>query len=518
MVTLLNPPTPRDPPVTPSDALVLGHERRVDAEIQQLLLDIRRIGPTYPPPEPNVLFGELFDDDNVQQYYEALVGTLKCAKKRGVITFKGQMLLKGMSDDVKISIVEDKDTDNETKTEIVDTNNPSKNETLEEPKAEQESAETESKAEEHTVPEKKPTNSASDEPEASLKRQSPLRFKFDSFRGTTPTSSPVITSRKGGDNGNNDAAVAKYPSPLQTCSPFSHRQSTSTNVSPYRSSPLRSSPIVSKRKKDIAGSTSDGETEVFTFRQYQPPPPIGTCSDSEVDGHTPSRGRVTLPSVFLAQKPVEGRPPAPWRMRKAKSSMNVTKSSENSRRKSIGAVPENKPLARKKELKDCDENNAKVPTMPTNLSVDTTVETIVEAPDSPPNTKENEGPSSKVASRKPVLGSNNNVTRAACVKQKSLLLSKQASMRVDSQVHQLVDDIRRVGSNPGVPCVTFGELFDDETVQDTYEALIGTLRSAKRQGYIHFKGQILFKGMHDDVVINVVDEQTTAGSRSESVA
>jgi hypothetical protein len=91
-------------------------------------------------------------------------------------------------------------------------------------------------------------------------------------------------------------------------------------------------------------------------------------------------------------------------------------------------------------------------------------------------------------------------------------------MRVDSEVHQLVDDIRRVGSNPGVPCVTFGELFDDETVQDTYEALIGTLRSAKRQGYIHFKGQILFKGMHDDVVINVVDEQTTAGSRSESVA
>jgi hypothetical protein len=456
----------------------------------------------------------------------------------GVITFKGQMLLKGMSDDVKISIVEDKDTDNQTKTEKVDTCNPSKNKTLEEPKTDQESAETESKAEKHTVPEKKPTKSASDEPEASLKRQSPLRFKFDSFRGTTPTSSPVITSRKGGDNGNNDVAVAEYPWPLQTRSPFSHRQSTSTNVSPYRSSPLRSSPyrssplrsspyrssplrsspIVSKRKKDIAGSTSDGETEVFTFREYQPPPPIGTCSDSEVDGHKPSRGRVTLPSVFLAQKPVEGRPPAPWRMRKAKSSMNVTKSPENSRRKSIGAVPENKPLARKKELKDCDENNAKVPTMPTNLSVETTVETTVEAPDSPPNTKENEGPSSKVASGKPVLGSNNNVTRAAPVKQKSLLLSKQASMRVDSEVHQLVDDIRRVGSNPGVPCVTFGELFDDETVQDTYEALIGTLRSAKRQGYIHFKGQILFKGMHDDVVINVVDEQTTAGSRSESVA
>ena len=49
-------------------------------------------------------FGELFDDEEVEQYYEALVGTLKCAKKRGYITFKGQMLLKGMHDKVQIDI------------------------------------------------------------------------------------------------------------------------------------------------------------------------------------------------------------------------------------------------------------------------------------------------------------------------------------------------------------------------------------------------------------------------------
>lgn len=57
-------------------------QRRVEAEIQQLMADIRRIGPTYPAGSPHVLFGELFDDEDVQQYYEALVGTLKCAKKR----------------------------------------------------------------------------------------------------------------------------------------------------------------------------------------------------------------------------------------------------------------------------------------------------------------------------------------------------------------------------------------------------------------------------------------------------
>jgi hypothetical protein len=65
-------------------------------------VDIRRIGDE--PGLPHVKFGELFDDDEVQNYYEALVGTLKSAKKRGMIEFKGQMLLKGMSDNVVISI------------------------------------------------------------------------------------------------------------------------------------------------------------------------------------------------------------------------------------------------------------------------------------------------------------------------------------------------------------------------------------------------------------------------------
>jgi hypothetical protein len=63
--------------------------------------DIQRIGE---PGSPQVKFGELFDDDQVANYYEALVGTLKSAKKRGVIDYQGQMLLKGMSDDVVISI------------------------------------------------------------------------------------------------------------------------------------------------------------------------------------------------------------------------------------------------------------------------------------------------------------------------------------------------------------------------------------------------------------------------------
>lgn len=65
------------------------------------MIDIRRIGEAG---SPEVTFGELFDDDDVQQYYEALVGTLKCAKKRGLIDYKGILLLKGVNDNVVISI------------------------------------------------------------------------------------------------------------------------------------------------------------------------------------------------------------------------------------------------------------------------------------------------------------------------------------------------------------------------------------------------------------------------------
>ena len=151
-----------------------------------------------------------------------------------------------------------------------------------------------------------------------------------------------------------------------------------------------------------------------------------------------------------------------------------------------------------------------------NLSVETTSdddddnnknESKETTPCSPNTTKENVSgniaPGDETSSR---------VTKSTLVKQKSAMLSREASMRVDSEVNQLMRDICRIGSNPGEPSVTFGELFDDEDVQNTYEALVGTLRSAKRQGYINFKGQMLFKGVHDDVTINVVE------GRSEAVA
>ncbi len=49
-------------------------------------------------------FATLFDDDECQQTLESLMGTLKAAKKRGIIMFEGQLLLKGSHDKVIVSL------------------------------------------------------------------------------------------------------------------------------------------------------------------------------------------------------------------------------------------------------------------------------------------------------------------------------------------------------------------------------------------------------------------------------
>jgi len=88
--------------VPSSDELLHEQEIRLNEEIEHLLIDIERIGEAG---KPYVNFGELFDDDDVANYYEALVGTLKAAKKKKLINYDGQILLKGVSDKVVVKIL-----------------------------------------------------------------------------------------------------------------------------------------------------------------------------------------------------------------------------------------------------------------------------------------------------------------------------------------------------------------------------------------------------------------------------
>jgi len=88
--------------VSSSEKVLEEQGIRMNNEIQQLLKDIKRVGETG---EPSVDFGDLFDDEEVANYYEALVGTLKAAKKKKLIGYDGQYLMKGVHDKVIISIL-----------------------------------------------------------------------------------------------------------------------------------------------------------------------------------------------------------------------------------------------------------------------------------------------------------------------------------------------------------------------------------------------------------------------------
>jgi hypothetical protein len=78
---------------------------KVEEEVEQLKRDIVRLGSGNADGKYFVKFGVLFSDPVVEQYYEALLGTLKAAKKRGVIDFTGQMLLKGAHDNVDVTLL-----------------------------------------------------------------------------------------------------------------------------------------------------------------------------------------------------------------------------------------------------------------------------------------------------------------------------------------------------------------------------------------------------------------------------
>ena len=59
----------------------MADQSAVDREVQELRRDIVRTGTRDAAGEWSVKYGVLFDDPKVEQYYEALLGTLKAAKR-----------------------------------------------------------------------------------------------------------------------------------------------------------------------------------------------------------------------------------------------------------------------------------------------------------------------------------------------------------------------------------------------------------------------------------------------------
>mmetsp|Transcript_32377 Transcript_32377/g.102799 ORF Transcript_32377/g.102799 Transcript_32377/m.102799 type:complete len:82 (-) Transcript_32377:24-269(-) len=76
-----------------------------DHEVKLLLEEMERLGSRGADGKLVCKFGALIHDDRCSNIFEALVGTLKAAKKKKLIDFEGQMLLSPVHDNVDIVVL-----------------------------------------------------------------------------------------------------------------------------------------------------------------------------------------------------------------------------------------------------------------------------------------------------------------------------------------------------------------------------------------------------------------------------
>ncbi|KAH0776694.1 hypothetical protein KY290_008105 [Solanum tuberosum] len=76
-------------------------------------------------------------------------------------------------------------------------------------------------------------------------------------------------------------------------------------------------------------------------------------------------------------------------------------------------------------------------------------------------------------------------------------------MNVEEEVERLKEEIKRLGvaQDDGSYKVTFGVLFNDDRCANIFEALVGTLRAAKKRKFLTYDGELLLQGVHDNVEI-----------------
>ncbi|XP_047323323.1 costars family protein [Impatiens glandulifera] len=81
-------------------------------------------------------------------------------------------------------------------------------------------------------------------------------------------------------------------------------------------------------------------------------------------------------------------------------------------------------------------------------------------------------------------------------------------MNVEEEVERLKEEIKRLGKaqDDGSYTVTFGVLFNDDQCANIFEALVGTLRAAKKRKVLKFEGELLLQGVHDNVEVILLPE------------
>eukprot|EP00794_Sanderia_malayensis_P003856 gene3856-4389_t len=79
-------------------------------------------------------------------------------------------------------------------------------------------------------------------------------------------------------------------------------------------------------------------------------------------------------------------------------------------------------------------------------------------------------------------------------------------MNVDHEIELLIQEVKRLGSpnSNGKLAVTFGTLFNDDKCANLFEAIVGTLRAAKKKKIVYYDGELLLQGVHDNTEITLM--------------
>lgn len=76
----------------------------VEKDVLVLIGALNRLGQLQEDGTKQCAFLSVFSDELVEQQLESLMGTLKAAKKRGIVAFEGQILLQGVNDKTPITL------------------------------------------------------------------------------------------------------------------------------------------------------------------------------------------------------------------------------------------------------------------------------------------------------------------------------------------------------------------------------------------------------------------------------
>ena len=78
--------------------------------------------------------------------------------------------------------------------------------------------------------------------------------------------------------------------------------------------------------------------------------------------------------------------------------------------------------------------------------------------------------------------------------------------QVEHEISLLINFIRSIGKQNASSSkyeTTFGDLFRNDEVQNTFESLAGTLKAAKRRKVISYSSELLLQGVHDKELITL---------------